>query len=278
MKWTKLNEFIICKFVSSDSWKHQYCVKNDTTNVTTEAGQAGLYDSGVVNSVLEVDNRIVCHISEIISKGYSKIMVHTVDSDAVVILLGFMSEFMAANTSVEITINFKTSSVRKYISINSIYSNLWSDICSGLPFFHSFTWADSTCSFFKQSKKVWFGKWLDFPMKEDFVKMPKERHRWWLPSFDATICCLYLSKKIWFHWLWWIAPSNVCKFELKCFQNITTIQRCPIPTSTAGILSIGIGMGEFIVAGSSSSEGVIKFKNSQGEFNSIGKQLTAMIN
>ena len=51
-------------------------------------------------------------------------MVHTVDSNAVVILLGFMSEFMAANTSVEITINFKTSSVRKYISINSIYSNL----------------------------------------------------------------------------------------------------------------------------------------------------------
>ena len=78
-----------------------------------------------MNSVLEeVDNRIVCHISEIISKGYSKIMVHTVDSDAVVILLGFMSEFMAANTSVEITINFKTNSVRKYISINSIYSNL----------------------------------------------------------------------------------------------------------------------------------------------------------
>ena len=125
MNKTKLNEFIIWKFVSSNSWKHQYCVKNGNTNVTTEAGQASLYDSGVVNSVLEeVDNRIVCHTSDIISKGYSKIMVHTADSDAVVILLGFMSEFMAANTSVEITINFKTSSVRKYISINSIYSNL----------------------------------------------------------------------------------------------------------------------------------------------------------
>ena len=163
---------------------------------------------------------------------------------------------MAANPSVEITADFKTRSGRKYISINSIYSNLWSDICSGLPFFHSFTWADSTCSFFKQSKKDWFGKWLDFPMKEDFVKM--QRHRWWLPSFDATICWLYLSKKIWFHWLRWIAPS--------WFQNITTIQRCPIPTSTAGILSIGLGMGEFIVAGSSSSEGVMRFEDSRGEF------------
>ena len=74
---------------------------------------------------------------------------------------------MAANPSVEITADFKTRSGRKYISINSIYSNLWSDICSGLLFFHSFTGADTTCSFFKQSKKDLFAKWLDFPMKEE---------------------------------------------------------------------------------------------------------------
>ena len=168
MHKTKLNKFIIWKFVSSNSWKHQYCVTNDTKNVITEAGQTSVYDSNVVNSVLEeADNRIVCHVSDIISKGYSKIMLHTADSDVVVILLGFMSEFMAASPSVEITVDFKTRNGLKYISINSIYSNLGSDICSGLPFFHSFTGADSTCSFFKQAKKDWFGKWLDFPMKEE---------------------------------------------------------------------------------------------------------------
>ena len=156
------------KFVSSNSWKHQYCFTNDTKNVITEAGQTGIYDSDVVNSVLEeVDNRIVHHISDIISKGYSKIMVHTVDSDVVVILLGFMSEFMAANPSVEITVDFKTRSGRKYISINSIYFDLGSDICSSLPFFYSFTRADSTCSFLKQAKRDWFGKCLDFPLKEE---------------------------------------------------------------------------------------------------------------
>ena len=110
MNKTKQSEFIIWKFVSSNSWKHQYCVTNGTKNVITESGQTSIYDSGVVNSVLEeADNRIVCHISDIIPKGYSKIMVHTVDSDVVVILLGFMSEFMAANPSVEITVDFKTS-------------------------------------------------------------------------------------------------------------------------------------------------------------------------
>ena len=74
MNKTKLNEFIIWKFVGSNSWKHQYCVTNGTKNVITEAGQTSIYDSSVVNSVLEeADNRIVCHISDIISKEYSKI-------------------------------------------------------------------------------------------------------------------------------------------------------------------------------------------------------------
>ena len=156
MNKTKLNEFIIWKLVSSNSWKHQHFVTNGTKNILN---YICVYDSGVVSSVLEkADNRIVCHISDIISKGYSKIMVHNVDSDDVVILLGFMSEFMTANLSVEIIVDFKTSSGHKYISINSIYSNLGKDICSGLPFFHSFTGVDSTCSFLKQSKKDWFGK------------------------------------------------------------------------------------------------------------------------
>ena len=130
-------------------------------NVIAEAGQTSIYDSGVVNGFLEeADNCIVCHISDMISKGYSKIVAHTVDSNVVVVLLGFMSEFMTPNPSVEITVDFKTSSGSKHISIKSICSNLGSDICSGLPFFHSFTGENSTRSFFKQSN--WFGKWLDF--------------------------------------------------------------------------------------------------------------------
>ena len=198
-------------------------------------------------------------------------MVRTVDSDVVVILLGFMSEFMAANPSVEITVDFKTSRWRKYISINSIYYNLGSDICSGLPFFHSFTGTDSTCSFFKQSKKDWFGKCLDLAMKEELdekfrilSKCLKKDIADDCHFFDTKICGLCLPKKI---WLRWIALSNVREFELKWFQSNTSIQRCPIPTSTVGILSIGMGLGEVIVvAGSSSSEGIMGLEDSRGKF------------
>ena len=60
-----------------------------TKNVITEAGQTSIHDSGVVNSVLEeADSRIVCHISDVISEEYSKIMVHTVDSDILSFFLG----------------------------------------------------------------------------------------------------------------------------------------------------------------------------------------------
>ena len=108
-----------------------------------------------MNSVLEeADNRIVCHISDIISKGYCKIIVHTVDSDVVLIFLGFMSEFTAANPSVEITVDFKTSSERKYISINSICSNLGSEYLFWFSILLLLTRADSTCSSFNRSKMI----------------------------------------------------------------------------------------------------------------------------
>ena len=124
---------------------------------------------------------------------------------------------------------------------STLFIDLRSDICSALTFFQSFTGTNSASSFFKHEKGlVW--EMVRFPYERrvewkasHFIKMPKERHRRWLPSFDTTICCLCLSKKIWFHWLRWIALSNVCEFELKWFQKITTTQRCPIPTSTAGI-------------------------------------------
>ena len=90
-------------------------------------------------------------------------MVHTVDSDVIVILLGFMGEFMAAYLSVKITVDFKTRSGCKYTSVNSIYPNLGSDIRSGLPFFHSFTGADSTCSFFQTIKKRLVWEMVTFP-------------------------------------------------------------------------------------------------------------------
>ena len=170
---------------------------------------------------------------------------------------------MATNTSVEITVDFKTSSRRKNISVNSIYSKRESDICSGLPLFHSFSEVTSTCSFFKQPKKDWFRKWLDFPMKEELDE--KFRILSKCPKKDIVEDCHPLIQQFVVH-VYLRKFDFICEFELKWFQNINTIQRCPIATFTVGILSIGMGIREFIVAGSSSSERVVRLEDSMGEF------------
>ena len=175
---------------------------------------------------------------------------------------------MAANPSVEITVDFKTSSRHRYISVNPVYSNLGSDIGSGLPSFHSFTGADSTCSFFKQSKKDWLAKWLDFPMKEElnekFRILSKCSKKYIVDDshllIQRFVVYVYLRK---FDFI------DLDELRYQVFVNSSsndfrTIQRCPIPTSAAGILSIGMGMGEFIVAGSSSTEGVMGMEDSRG--------------
>ena len=121
------------------------------------------------NSVLEkADNRIVHHISDIISKGYWKIIVHTVDSEVVVILLGFMSEFTVTNPKVEIKVAFKTSSGSKYISISSIYSNLGIEHLFWFAILLLLHQSGFYLLIFQTIKKglIW----------EMVIKIPKERH------------------------------------------------------------------------------------------------------
>ena len=109
----------------------------------------------MMNSVLEeADNRIVCHIFDMVQNhNVSHISIRTADSDVIVIILGFMQQLIEIKHDITVLVDFKSSTSRKIISLNTIFSQLGSQICSSLPFFHNFTGADATCSFFKVSKK-----------------------------------------------------------------------------------------------------------------------------
>ena len=48
----------------------------------------------MISVLEEADNRIVCHVNDLIQNGFSNILVKTGDSDVIVILLGFMKQFM----------------------------------------------------------------------------------------------------------------------------------------------------------------------------------------
>ena len=153
---SRLNAFIIQNFINSSVWDKEFCCSNGLKNVITNTGEKEIYNPAMMNSVLEeADNRIVCHIFDMVQNhNVSHISIRTADSDVIVIILGFMQQLIEIKHDITVSVDFKSSTSRKIISLNTIFAQLGSQICSSLPFSHAFTGADATCSFFKVSKRV----------------------------------------------------------------------------------------------------------------------------
>ena len=81
-----------------------------------------------------------------------------------------MSTFVDINTNLELYVDFNTGANRRNISINNCYQVLGKNGCQALPFFHCFTGADSTCSFYNMTKKTWFSQWMGFHMKDELTE------------------------------------------------------------------------------------------------------------
>ena len=108
----------------------------------------------------EADNRIVIHIADMIRNDITKIKLRTVDINVIVGLLAFMPQFLELNENVCFWADFGTGDHRRLISINDSYDELGDSIYLGLLFFHCFTGCDSTCSFFRKIKRLWFYLWM----------------------------------------------------------------------------------------------------------------------
>ena len=132
----------------------------------------------------EADNRMVIHIKDMLEKDIANIKLRTVDTDVIVILLSFMPQFNELNESVKILTDFGTGEHRRTISINSSFNALGESTCLALPFFHAFTGCDSTCSFYRKSKKMWFELWMNYSMWDELTTAFQQLS--WLPSLDVT--------------------------------------------------------------------------------------------
>ena len=168
---SKLNEFIVQKFIDSipTVWDKEFCITNGSKNVHTDGGERVIYSENLISVLEEADNRIVCHINNLLQHGFKRISVKTADSDVVVILLRFMKEFLNVVNDLMLVVDFNSSGNRRILSMNSSYLALGEDIRLALPFFHCLTGPDSTSSFYKLSKKDWFAKWMSFPHKDSLT-------------------------------------------------------------------------------------------------------------
>ena len=172
----KLNDYLCKQFAEACPviWGKEFCISNGLLNVFTSDGEREILHPNLISIHEEADNRIVAHVNDIIEKGHSSVVTRTGDSDVVVILLSYMDNFLSKQPSLNMYVEFKTSGKRKVFNLLQSYTSLGSNICNALPFFHCFTGADSTTSFYKISKKEWFSSWMKFSSFEELCSIFKQ--------------------------------------------------------------------------------------------------------
>ena len=100
----------------------------------------------------EADTRVLVHLLHALQTSTLG-MVHTGDTDVIVILLSNFHHIKALNPAAEIWISFKAGKSTKMISLNSIAANLGETTCKAMALFHAFTGSDSTSSFKFKGKR-----------------------------------------------------------------------------------------------------------------------------
>ena len=83
-----------------------------------------LYFYAGMNFLEKADNRIVLHIRDsVIMKKREKILVRTVKSDDVVILIGFIMQFLQYSKAIELSVDLGVSDSRRLIKINDYFKH-----------------------------------------------------------------------------------------------------------------------------------------------------------
>jgi hypothetical protein len=100
----------------------------------------------------EADTRVLVHILHALQSS-SVGMIHTGDTNVVVILLSIFHHIRAVNPASEIWISFKSGKTTRMLSLNNIALNLGTTMCKAMALFHAFTGSDSTSSFKFKGKR-----------------------------------------------------------------------------------------------------------------------------
>ena len=92
----------------------------------------------------EADTRIFIHVRDAAIKGYSKILLRTVDTDVVVLAVYAMQEIRELT---EMWILFGVGKKSRYIPIHELCNILTPEKCKVLPLFRALTGCDQTSAF-----------------------------------------------------------------------------------------------------------------------------------
>ena len=95
--------------------------------------------------------------------------------------MSFFEQFLQFNAQADSWIDFGLGDYRKLISIKHSYGMMGDSICLALPFFHAFSGCDSTCSFYRKTKKNLFDHWMTYPEHEVLTLLLAFQQLSWQP-------------------------------------------------------------------------------------------------
>ena len=107
----------------------------------------------------EADTRIFLHLAHAAKQGHTKAYVRTVDSDVVVLAVGFFETLGLT----ELLVGFGTGRKYRDIPVHTIYSDLGPSKSLALPLFHSLTGCDTTPQLLGCGKKTAWSAWTSLP-------------------------------------------------------------------------------------------------------------------
>lgn len=106
----------------------------------------------------EADTRIFLHVLDVANHGYKKVMIHTVNSDVLVLAIAAVQKLGID----ELWVAFASSKSFKYLPAYQMAGTLDQEKCIALPFLHAFSGCDTVSSFAGCGKKTVWEVWKIF--------------------------------------------------------------------------------------------------------------------
>ena len=131
-----------------------------------------IHNAFLLNSTAEeADQKIVRHALHCIKSMYDQIVVYSIDTDVLVLLLGYVASEME-NATHSFSMYFKmVSSSPKWYNICQLVEELGADVCKALPFFYCFTGCDTVSAFNGKGKCSFFDEWMKSRMKDSITNV-----------------------------------------------------------------------------------------------------------
>lgn len=133
----------------------------------------------------EADGRIILHAKDMVINGATRIVIHTVDSDVVIIAISYFFALKQLGLH-ELWISFGTGKHHNYIPAHDLAQDLGEDRAEAMRGYHAFTGCDTVSAFYSKGKTLTWKAWqqclettsafraLSNPLKEvtdDLIKM-----------------------------------------------------------------------------------------------------------